>query len=117
MNKKADAAMAKHGLRPLDGPWEGMHHTDVNFTKEDREVGCLAYWLGDLFLDKENDDPDTKLKETYWYKEMNPLDTWTRVARALRLHGLKIVNRSFRVPEATVVGRYRGIKWRANIVT
>jgi hypothetical protein len=90
----AKAAMAKHGLRPFDEPMGDSHHTDAPFTSEDREIAELAFWLGGLFIDKQDEcDPSTALyKNTYWYKEMTSLDVWARVARALRIHGLKIVN-------------------------
>lgn len=86
------AAMAKFGLRPIDNPVGDNHHTDAPFTKEDGEMSELAYWLGGLFIDKEG-DPSAPLRESYFYNEMTSLDVWKRVARALRVHGLQIVNR------------------------
>ena len=89
---EARQAMTKLGLRPIENPMGDDHHTDAEFTPGDHEVAELAYWLGGLFIDKECYDPQTPLKDTYWYNEMSSLDVWARVARALRLHGLKIVN-------------------------
>lgn len=85
------AAIAKHGLRPIAEPFGDCHHTELSFKPEDREVGELAYWLGDLFADKQC-DPEKPHKDSYFYNEMSSQDIWTRVARALRIHGLKIVN-------------------------
>jgi hypothetical protein len=93
---EADAryAMARHGLEPLAEPMGEDHHTDAAFTTEDHEIAELAYWLGGLFIDKEAIDPERPHKETYYYNEMSSFDVWMRVARALRVHGLKIVNAS-----------------------
>lgn len=88
---KARAAMEKHGLHPADDPMGDDHHTDAPFTETDREFGELAFWLGGLFIDKES-GPATLIRDSYWYKEMTSVDVWTRVARALRIHGLKIVD-------------------------
>lgn len=88
---EARKAMARHGLRPVE-PFGDCHHTEIQFVPEDHEIGELAFWLGGLFIDKENYDPNMPVKDTYWYKEMSSQDIWTRVARALRVHGLKIVN-------------------------
>jgi hypothetical protein len=92
LEKEALAAMAKHGLRPTDDPMGDYHHTGASFTTEDEEIAELAYWLGGLFIDKEG-DPDAPHKESYFYNEMTSIDIWKRVARALRIHGLKIANR------------------------
>jgi len=89
---EARQAMAKHDLSPIENPRGEDHHTDAEFTPEDREIAELAYWLGGLFIDKENYPYGTPIEKTYWYNEMTSLDIWARVARALRLHGLKIVN-------------------------
>ena len=91
---KACAAMAKHGLSPIDDPLGDNHHTDAPFTQDDMEIGELAYWLGGIFVDKEGMDPDRPYRDSYFYKEMTSVDVWARVARALRIHGLKIVNRT-----------------------
>ncbi len=91
IEKEARAAFAKHGLNPHE-PTDD-HHTEAEITEEDREFGEIAFCLGGLFIDKQDIDPATPLKDTYWWKEMSSLDQWTRVARALRIHGLKIVNR------------------------
>ncbi len=92
IEKDARAAMTKHGLQPLRHPMGDGHHTDATITQEDREIGKLAFWLGGLFIDKEHIDLHTPYGETYWYKELTSKDTWTRVARALRIHGLTITN-------------------------
>jgi hypothetical protein len=90
IEKYARAAMKKHQLFPLEKPMGDGHHTDAKFTREDEEIGELAYWLGHLFADKDNYFPGTK---TTWYLETSSSDIWMRVARALRVHGLKITNR------------------------
>lgn len=84
--------MTKHGLRPIENPTGADHHTDTAFTKEDEEVAELAFWLGGLFIDVQDNNLDAPLKESFWHKEMTSVDTWKRVTRALRVHGLKIVN-------------------------
>lgn len=88
---EARQAMAKHNLHPLECPTGEDHHTDKPFTEADDELAELAYWLGGLFIDKQC-SPETAHKNTYWYREMTSLDVWRRVARALRIHGLKIVD-------------------------
>lgn len=92
LEKTAYAAMKKHSLRPIDSPMGDDHHTDAPFTREDEEVAELAYWLGGLFIDVQNQNPDSPYRESYFYKEMTSVDIWKRVARALRIHDLKIVN-------------------------
>lgn len=93
LEREARAAMAKHGLRPIEDQMGEDHHTDAPFVKADAELAELAYWLGGLFIDVRA-DPEKPLKDSYYYKEMTSLDVWKRVARALRVHGLMIVNRS-----------------------
>ena len=91
IERHAQRAMESRGLHPIES-LDWRHHTETEFTKEDEEVAELAYWLGGLFIDKEDYDSSTPLGDTYWYKEMNSVDVWKRVARALRIHGLKIVD-------------------------
>lgn len=65
-------------IKPLRWPGGQMHHTDAQKTQADREIGNkLAFYMGDLFIDSHTDAP---------------VEQWQRVARALRIHGLKIVN-------------------------
>lgn|GEM_PF-4944501 len=92
LEKHSRECMAKHELRPIEDPMGDDHHTDAPFTREDEEIAELAYWLGGLFVDKQNYRPSDLIGATYYYQEMTSLDVWRRVARALRLHGLKIVN-------------------------
>jgi hypothetical protein len=74
----------KFGLHPADHPLDDGHHTDVPFTKEDKELGdALSYFLGTLFADVDGDPK-------YWYCKRTAIDEWCRVARALRIHGLAI---------------------------
>ena len=74
-------------LHPLEDPLGPNHHTDIPFTATDKEVGdVLAYFLGSLFVDVEEEH------SRYWYHERTSIDEWTRVARALRIHGLKITD-------------------------
>jgi hypothetical protein len=89
------AAVEKHGLHPIAEPLGDSHHTDAPFTKEDEEIAELAFWLGGLFIDKETSTgaaSEMRYSESYFYKEKTSIDEWKRVARALRLHGLKIVD-------------------------
>lgn len=90
---EARKAMIKHDLHPIEDATGSMHHTDYPFIEEDQEIAELAFWLGGIFIDKEGTNPDTPLKLSYWYKEMSSIDIWRRVARALRMHGLRITNR------------------------
>jgi hypothetical protein len=63
------------------------HHTEDSFTTDDIAIGnTLAFHMGTLFADVEGEN------SRYWYYERNSIDEWARVARALRIHGLKIVN-------------------------
>ena len=73
-------------LFPEQYPCNDGHHTDAEMICEDVDLGnLLGYFLGGLFVDVE-DDP------TYIESKMTSTDAWSRVARALRIHGLKIVN-------------------------
>jgi hypothetical protein len=74
------------GLHPLYRPnSDDSHHTDQAMTKHDHQVGeHLAFYLGTLFSDVNWD--------TYFRTEMTSADLWSRVARALRVHGLKVVD-------------------------
>jgi hypothetical protein len=70
------------GLDPIHAPMGEDHHTDAPLSEEDKQIGdAIAYFLGGLFVDV---GPD------YFYREMTSVDAWSRVARALRIHGLKI---------------------------
>jgi hypothetical protein len=78
----------EHGLHPLRNPLVVSHHTDVPFSDEDKSIGnALAYFLGTLFADVDQKG------SRYFYYEMTSVDQWRRVARALRIHGLAIVDR------------------------
>ena len=60
-------------LRPI-GP--DMHFTEVTTSMQDKLAGdALAYVIGDLFID---------------FNDLAPTEQWTRVAKALRVHGFKI---------------------------
>lgn len=77
------------GLHPLHDPLGDDHHTDTPFLEEDKRVGeALAYFLGTLFADVEGEH------SRYWYHQRTSIDEWSRVARALRVHGLRITNRT-----------------------
>lgn len=81
------ARCAAIGLHPLYEPLGEDHHTDRPFTAQDREVGdALAHFLGTLFADVDGEG------SRYWYHERTSVDEWSRVARALRIHGLKIAD-------------------------
>ena len=75
------------GLRPLDYPLGDDHHTDVPMTDADKTLGdALAGVLGTMYNDVIGPDCG------YFYTELSAVEEWSRVARALRIHGLKIVN-------------------------
>lgn len=73
----------KLGLHPLRSPLGDVeHHTDVPLTAEDIAIGgALAWFMGTMYSD---------VGERYFYYERTSVDEWARVARALRIHGLKI---------------------------
>jgi hypothetical protein len=74
-------------LSPKKAPMGADHHTDAPLTDEDVRIGgLLAYDLGTLFADVEGKN------SRYWYHERTSIDEWSRVARALRIHGLMVVN-------------------------
>ena len=74
-------------LHPLDHPMGDGHHTDAPYTDIDRAIGDhLAFYMGTLFSDVDGEH------SRYWYHERTSVDEWSRVARALRIHGLRIVN-------------------------
>jgi len=55
------------------------HHSEMSTTNEDREVGCeLSKTIGDTLVD---------------FKGMAPCAQWAVIAKALRVHGLKIAER------------------------
>ena len=93
--QEVDTILSKYGLHPKEHPLGSDHHTDVPFTPEDTELGELSWYLGGLFVDKEDgwSDGDKLHCESYFYNEMTSYDIWRRVVRALRIHGLKIVQR------------------------
>lgn len=84
-------------LTPLKNPLGDGHHTDEPFTAEDTYVGDrLAYFMGTLENHFDNAD---KLWQ-WWYRERTSVSEWMAVARALRIHGLRIVNRHVALPPA-----------------
>ena len=75
------------GFHPKRYPNGDDHHTAMPFNDEDeRIVNAIAYFLGSLFSDIEGESP------RYWYHERTSVDEWRRVARALRIHGLRITD-------------------------
>jgi hypothetical protein len=90
--EKVDAALAKYGLHPRNSGRDEPHHTEMPLNESDKDLGELGWYLGGLFVDVTDYRPDTPVQATYWYSEMTSVDVWQRVARALRVHGLKIVD-------------------------
>lgn len=79
-------------IQPIKNPNGDQHHTEIEFQPGDVVVGStLAHDLGGLFIDKRS-NPDRPHRESYYWNEMSSFDVWTRVARALRFHGLTVVN-------------------------
>lgn len=80
MSKYPDDDEVTEVFQPLDYPLGDVsHHTDVPFTHADLRIGDkLGWYMGDLFLNSRTDPPRLQ---------------WQKVARALRIHGLQIVNR------------------------
>jgi hypothetical protein len=74
-------------FEPLERPEQWANgHTDEAFIEDDARVGdALAWAMGEL-------DPMDRVR--------TPREQWRNVARALRVHGLRIANRSMRHPIA-----------------
>ena len=89
MDKYEMEALARcevFGLHPKRHPMGDDHHTDAPLSDEDMAIGdALAWFLGGLFVDVED-------KPRYMHEEMTSVDVWSRVARALRIHGLRITD-------------------------
>ena len=84
--KKARDRYEPTGIHPINSPLCSGHHTEVPFSDDDKMLGdVLGWYMGGLFIDVE-DDPQ------FMDKRMTSQDTWTRVARALRIHGLRLVD-------------------------
>jgi hypothetical protein len=74
------------GLHPKPFPLADYHHTDMPFSNDDEKIGdALAYFLGTMYSDVSHD-------MDYWYHRRTSIDEWRRVARALRIHGLRIAD-------------------------
>ena len=75
------------GINPVSHPLgENGFHTEKPFLESDRKIGEVCGWyMGDIFSDIDH-------HSDFMYREMTSQDTWTRIARALRIHGLKIVD-------------------------
>lgn len=84
LNERAYNECDAVGLHPLNDPLGCYHHTDVLMSEDDEHIGsAIAWYLGGLFVD---------VDEEYFYRKMTSVDVWQRVVRALRIHGLKIVD-------------------------
>lgn len=70
---------------------EDMHHCDESFSADDQLLGQrLAFYMGTMLNDI---GPHTKENVWDWfYRRRTSREEWTRVARALRWHGLRIVS-------------------------
>lgn len=84
------------GFRPLHRPRGEGHHTELSPTGDDVERGsALAYFLGKNYSDVSTHSGDraTAVREygEFFYSKSTAIDEWTRICRALRTHGLKIV--------------------------
>lgn len=90
--------MSEKDPNPLLRPLNDGHHTDVRPSAEDSRLGViLAFAMGDFFADvmEWSEGPEARAMQ-YFNREMTPIDQWTRVARALRIHGLRIVDVAWR---------------------
>src|ERR1700692_2058412 len=73
---------AATGLPPIESPHGPDHHTEMRMVPADVQIGhVLAYFLGKIFAD-EDDDP----------ANMSSFDVWSRIARGLRVHGLRVAD-------------------------
>ena len=80
---------------PAHEPTGDTHHTEIPLTGQDRAVADrLAHSMGTL----QDDFHDADSLWQWWYRERTSVDEWARVARALRIHGLMIVNREGKEP-------------------
>lgn len=76
-------------LHPMEDPLGDSHHTDAPFIPEDEYIADkLAWFMGTLrpsFTDVES-------LWRWWHYEVTSVEEWKYVVRALRIHGLKIVD-------------------------
>jgi hypothetical protein len=91
------------GFHPLQPRRGDAHHLDVPFTDEDGAVGCtLARCLGNLNPEYE----DAAASWNFHFSTDTPTAQWKRVARALRVCGLRVADveaqKSYRVPRPSV---------------
>jgi hypothetical protein len=83
--EEARKRFADTGIHPAHRG-ESRHNTEFPLTTSDNNMGeVLGWYMGNIFSDVRSDSD-------FMYRRMTSLDTWARVARALRLHGLKIVD-------------------------
>lgn len=77
---------ARLGLHPIPNPCgESGHHTEEEITPEDAAIAdALAWFLGTMW------DTDAGNHEV---GKRTSTNEWERVARALRLHGLRIADK------------------------
>lgn len=74
---------------PIDKPNGDQHHTEIPFTAEDKKQGDgMAWAMGTVFRDAYGDYQDCLGCPNCG---ISSVDQWTRISRALRFHGLKIV--------------------------
>ena len=89
--------LEKFGLhkRPLHSPLGDVHHCDVDLIPEDVELGeLLAWFMGTL----SNGRP--RHPQCYCHNSLTSVEEWSRVVRAIRIHGMKLSNRRiYRVRE------------------
>jgi hypothetical protein len=77
------------GLKPLPNPLRDGHHCDIELTDHDKKVGsALAYFMGTMY----SDVGPCGCNDCYFYSKITSVEEWARVARALRVHGLRIAN-------------------------
>lgn len=85
-HEEAIARVWALGLHPIPEPLGNAgHHTEEPFSKEDEETGdALAWFLGTMW------DHD---RGNHEFSKRTSSEEWQRVARALRIHGLRIADR------------------------
>lgn len=76
-------------LHPIQDPLGDGHHTEADFTRSDEIIADkLAWYMGTL-------EPHFNSAEElwkWWHTERTSVVEWQRVVRALRIHGLEIVD-------------------------
>ena len=86
--QEVDTILSKYGLHPKEHLLGSDHHTDVPFTPEDTELGELSWYLGGLFVDKEDGWSDGD-KLHHGRRELVPYAEGPRIKRRNKITKLE----------------------------